>query len=273
MSNDDMRIIGKAVKDMYGTPVGKVVGAMTDIDGTVLSAGVDCGSRGLVQVPFEQLVIQGDVVIFIPKWRLDSQRLLREKGLTLRRLRALMEIVSENDEMKDDASMVNEKYRSQLATFDEPEKEINSRLQERLSELDEQMKSVKMLVFDARIQFKSGEIPESVFESVRAQTAGMIERITHENAEISNVQRRIADLGIDVREALDASPAHLQDSALSYLGDQPEAESKLPEAPQAEPQPAISAEAFPEPPQSGTAEVEHAAQPERADWLTRMETQ
>jgi hypothetical protein len=86
MSNDETEIIGKKVKDMYGTHLGKVVGTITDIDGSIQTVGIDCGSEGLRQIPFDQLVVQNDVVIFIPKWRLDSQRLLREKGLTLRRL-------------------------------------------------------------------------------------------------------------------------------------------------------------------------------------------
>ena len=283
-----MEIIGKAVKDMYGTSMGKVIGTITDIDGSIQTVGVDCGSQGLQQIPFEQLVSQGEVVIFIPKWRLESQRLLREKGLTLRRLKALMDIVSENDEMKDDAAIINDKYKSQLITFEEAEKEINRKLEVRLGELDEQMKAVKMLVFDAKVQFKSNEISESVFESVKAQTTDLIEHITHENAEISNVQRRIADLNMEVQQALEAPPKHLQDSAVTYLDAQSEVESKLPEAPtqvpipeppESEPEPEITAP-FPEPPQQVTpTTAESTSEPtqeqpsEQPDWLTRMEAQ
>ena len=82
MTQDDIDLIGKNVKDMYGTFMGKVVGTITDIDGRIQSVGIDCGSQGLQQIQYEQLVAQGDVVIFIPKWRLDSQRLIREKQLT-----------------------------------------------------------------------------------------------------------------------------------------------------------------------------------------------
>ena len=94
MTQDDIEIIGKNVKDMYGTFMGKVVGTITDIDGSIQSVGIDCGSQGLQQIQYEQLVVQGNVVIFIPKWRLDSQRLFREKQLTIRRLKALIDIVS-----------------------------------------------------------------------------------------------------------------------------------------------------------------------------------
>ena len=279
MSNDDIEIIGKQVKDMYGAPMGKVVGTITDIDGTIQTVGIDCGSQGLQQVPFEQLVQQGDVVIFIPKWRLESQRLLREKGLTLRRLKALIDIVSSNDEMKDDAEIIHEKYKSKLITLDEAEKQIKATLENRLGELDEQMKSVKMLIFDAKVQFKSNEISEEQFESVKTQTTDLIEHITHENAEISNVQRRLTDLNMEVQQTMQPPQRHLQDSAVTYLDAESEVESKLPEAPtqpitapsetssETESHPPI-----PEPPQQVTP-ITAEPKEEEPDWLARMEAQ
>ena len=265
MTNDDMRIVGRQVKDMYGALVGKVIGAMTDIDGTIQTVGVDCSSQGLKQIPFDQLVAQGDIVIFIPKWRLESQRLLREKGLTLRRLRALVEIVSENDEMREDAEIVNEKYRSQLAAFERRERDIGSTLEERQAELDEQLKAVKLLVFDAKVQFKSEEIPDRTFQAVKAQAAGLMEHVTHEGAEISNVQRRIADLNMEVKQVLDTAPKHLQDSAVTYLGTQPAgAAAKLPEAPTQAPipEPPRTEAPIPEPPQAPIPEPPQAPIPE-----------
>lgn len=280
MSNDDIEIIGKQVKDMYGTSMGKVIGTITDIDGSIQTVGVDCGSQGLQQIPFEQLVAQGNVVIFIPKWRLDSQRLLREKGLTLRRLKALMEIVSQNDEMKDDAEIIHEKYKAKLFTLGETENEITAKLEARLAELDEQLKAVKMLVFDAKVQYKSNEISESVFESVKRETTDLIEHITHENAEISNVQRRINDLEMEVQQTLEPSKQHLQDSAVSYLDDSSNIESKLPEAPTHEPTTASSdtpkktenAPQIPQPPQQVTPITSQHKTPQD-DWLARMEAQ
>jgi len=233
MSNDEIQIIGKKVKDMYGTLVGKVVGTISDIDGSIQTVGIDCGAEGLKQMGFEQLVVQPDVVIFIPKWRLDSQRLLREKGLTLRRLKALIDLASENDDMKESAEMLHEKYKSKLTTLDESENEIKAQLDARAAELDEQMKSVKMLIFDGKMQFKSNEISESTFESVKTQTTDLIEHITHEQAEISNVQRRLEDLSMEV-QTTEAPREQLQEEAVSYLGTQSELEvqTKLPEVPE-----------------------------------------
>ncbi|MCV0392042.1 MAG: CdvA-like protein [Nitrosopumilus sp.] len=292
MTKDDIEIIGKNVKDMYGTFMGKVIGTITDIDGSIQSVGIDCGSQGLQQIQYEQLVVQGDVVIFIPKWRLDSQRLIREKQLTLRRLKALIDIVSENDDMKADAEIIHEKYKSKLVSLDETEKQIKAKLEARLTELDEQMKSAKMLLFDAKVQFKSNEISESTFETVKACTTEVIEHVTHETSEISNVKSRIADLALEVQNITTPSQPNIQESAVSYLEtseQQQVVQTILPEAPtepvvtssestESEAKPAqqtpTEAEvsiAFPEPPQQVTAQTSNDDNDN--DWLARMEAQ
>ena len=278
MTHDDIDIIGKNVKDMYGTFMGKVIGTITDIDGSIQSVGVDCGSQGLQQIQYEQLVVQGNVVIFIPKWRLDSQRLLREKQLTLRRLKALIDIVSENDDMKADAEIIHEKYKSKLASLDEAEQQIKAKLEARLTELDEQIKSAKMLLFDAKVQYKSNEISDNTFETVKTCSAELIEHVTHETAEISNVKRRIADLDAEVLTITAPPQKHLQESAVSYLGnsESQKIQSILPEAPTAPvsyssvvPFIAESLPTIPEPPK----QVKTATSNNEDDWLARMEAQ
>ena len=299
MTQDDIDLIGKNVKDMYGTFMGKVIGTVTDIDGSIQSVGIDCGSQGLQQVPYEQLVTQSDVVIFIPKWRLDSQRLIREKQLTLRRLKALIDIVSENDDMKEDAEIIHEKYKSKLVTLDETQRNISAKLEARLTELDEQMKSAKMLLFDAKVQYKSNEISDTTFEKVKSCTTEVIEHVTHETAEISNVKTRISNLELEVREITSTSnqPQNIQESAVSYLetpGPQQVVQTILPEAPteSVEPTTSESVEAgnpstsipeppntepevsvnFPEPPQQVKSETPKEDNNDN-DWLARMEAQ
>ena len=293
MTNDDIEIIGKNVKDMYGTFMGKVVGTITDFDGSIQSVGIDCGSQGLQQIQYEQLVVQGEGVIFIPKWRLDSQRLIREKQLTLRRLKALIDIVSENDDMKTDAEIIHEKYKSKLVSLDETEREIKSILEVRLTELDDQMKSAKMLSFDAKVQFKSNEISDATFETVKSCTTEVIEHVTHETAEIANVKSRIADLELEVQEITAPPTPDIQESARSYLEtteqEQQVVQTILPEVPIEStiipsgpieasstpmPEPPTEPEvtfAFPEPPQQVTADT--SKDDNDNDWLARMEAQ
>ena len=236
MSNCEVEIIGKPVKDMYGAPMGKVLGTSTDIDGSIQTVGINCGSEGLKQIPYEQLVVK-EAVIFIPKWRLDSQRLLKEKELTVRRLTALMEIVSDNDTMKSDAELIHEKNRTKLMTLQKTEEEINSELEQRVNEINSQMKAVKVLLFDAKVQCKSNEISQETFEQVQKETDEMLQHMQHEKDEIAKVKSRLANLSIEDVLTTESASQPIQDSAVSYLSHPQQeqiVESRLPEPPQSE---------------------------------------
>ena len=275
MSKEEIEFIGKQVKDMYGTFIGKVVGTITDIDGSVQTVGVDCGSEGLRQIPFEQLVVQGAFVIFIPRWRLEAQRLLREKGLTLRRIRALIDIVSENDDMKEDAELIHEKYKMKLLTLEETEKQIKEKLDHRLAELDSQLKSIRMLVFDAKLQYKSNEISDAKYESVKTQTVEIVEHIEHEKAEIVNIQHRITDLSVENLERTENPKEQLHSAAVSYLG-------KVESPPITEPTKTVApapsqAVGNTTPPTQSQKPVaigaDGAEESQDSDWLSRMSSQ
>ena len=277
MSSNDVRMIGMPVKDMYGAPMGKVLGTSTDIDGSIQTVGINCGSEGLRQISYEQLVVKSEVVIFIPKWRLDSQRLLKEKELTVRRLTALMEIVSDNDTMKEDAELIHEKNRTKLMTLQNTETEINSELEERVVEINSQMKAVKVLLFDAKVQCKSNEISQETFEQVQQETDEMLQHMNYEKDEIGKVKSRLTNLSIE--DVLTTGPAlhPIQDSAVTYLtnpaGGEP-IESRLPEPPGTE---SSSSEQVHNPPMIIT-ETESPVHEEQvsekkfseSDWLKRM---
>jgi CdvA-like coiled-coil domain len=191
MSELKLEFVGKHVKDMYGTSIGKVIGVVTDIDGSIESVGVDCGSDGLKQLAYEQLLVQGDYVIYIPRWRLDAQKLLRQKTLTLTRVKALQDIVVENDSMKDDAELVHMKYERRLRDLEENEKSVNEKLQARLNELDIESKRVKSILFDAKLQYRSNEMTEETYQQINMYVNELIEHINLERAEINNVKTRL----------------------------------------------------------------------------------
>ena len=270
------------VKDMYGAPMGKVLGTSTDIDGSIQTVGINCGSEGLKQIPREQLVVKSEVVIFIPKWRLDSQRLLKEKELTVRRLTALMEIVSDNDTMKSDAELIHEKNRTKLMTLQKTEDEIHSELEERVAEINTQMKAVKVLLFDAKVQCKSNEISQETFEQVQQETDEMLQHMKHEKDEIAKVKSRLANLSIEDVLTTEPAPQPIQDSAVSYLTNPDEdepIESRLPEPPGTESSPSEQVYSPPmtippqpeqKPEQKPEGQTKSKEKFSESDWLKRM---
>ena len=217
MSKDEISIIGKLVKDMYGTTIGSILGTLTHIDGKIQTVGVDCGSEGLKQIPYEHLVLQGDVVIYVPGWRIDAQKILKEKRLTLSRLKALMAIISENDAVQSDADIIQDTYKTKLMELDEAESKVRDELSIRLEELDSQEKIIKVMLFDAKVQFKSDEISDSVFETIQKHCNNLLERLSHERVEVTSVQRHIEELSMKSIELTQPKKEMIEESAVSYL--------------------------------------------------------
>jgi myosin heavy subunit len=197
MSELKLEFVGKQVKDMYGTLMGNVVGVITDTDGSIESVSVDCGEPGLKQLSYEQLLVQGDYVIFIPKWRLDAQKLFRQKNLTLKRIKALQHLVEEDDTMKEDAEIVYVKYEKKLDELEEKEKSIDEKLKERLEELNESTKNIKSILFDAKLQYKSHEISEETYLQVTRYTKELMDHINLEKEEINNIKGRLEEQNLE----------------------------------------------------------------------------
>ncbi len=217
MTKEEVSIIGRPVKDMYGTIIGNVLGTLTHIDGQIQTVGIDCGSEGLKQIPYEQLVLQGDVVICIPGWRIDAQKILKQKRLTLSRLNALMGIMSENDATQSDADVIHDQCKTKLMELDEAESKVRDELSARLEELDSQERIIKVMMFDAKVQFKSEEISDSTFETIQKHCNNLLERLSHERVEVHNVQRRIEELSLECIELTQPKEEMVQESAVSYL--------------------------------------------------------
>lgn len=219
MSEVKLEFIGKQVKDMYGTYMGKVIGMVTDIDGSIESVSVDCGYAGLKQLVYEQLLVQGDYVIFIPKWRLDVQKLLRQKNLALQRIKALQEMVTANDLMREDVELVYIKYQKRLQDLEDKGKIVLEQLQERLNQIDTESQNIKSVLFDAKLQYRSNEITEEIYQQISLSTNDLIEHINLEKGEINNV---ISRLNQQTFERIDLNS--VQNSSIS---DQPKSNSNL----------------------------------------------
>ena len=265
----DVSIIGKSVKDMYGTTFGTVLGILTHIDGSIQTVGIDCGSEGFKQIPYEQLVLQGDVVIYIPGWRIDAQKILREKRLTLRRLKALTDIMSENGTVKSDADLIHGTYKIKLMELDEAESKIRDDLSTRLEELDNQEKAVKVILFDAKVQHRSDEISDSTSESIQMHCNNLLERLSHERVEVNNVQRRIEEMSLESMELTQPKEEMVQESAVTYLDASGSTvtgqEYVLPKPP------TENSELAPQTYTEQQGNQEEPSESNESDWMSRME--
>ena len=212
MSDIKLEFVGKQVKDMYGGYVGKVIGLVTDIDGSIESIGVDCGSIGLKQLSYEQLLVQGDYVIFIPRWRMEAQKLLRQKNLTLKRVKALENLVAENDLMKDDAEVLHLIYEKRLFDLESNEQDVIKSLNSRLQELDLQSTTIKTIIFDAKLQYRSNDIIEETYHQTNTNSTELLDRIKLEKDEIDSFLSRIIQPNSDIISNIESEDKEINSS-------------------------------------------------------------
>ena len=85
------------------------------------------------------------------------------------------------------------------------------------------------------MQFKSEEVTDSTFESIQKHCNNLLERLSHERVEVTNVQRRIDELSLECTELTQPKKEMIQESAASYLDSSghtfTEHENILPEPP------------------------------------------
>jgi len=155
---------------------------------------------------------------------------------------------------------------------------------------------VKEILFDAKVQIKSEEITEPTFTTIQMHANNILERFSHEKAEIDKVQNRIDDLSLEYNESIENPKQYIQQSAMTYLDSStdiqsqtfnqpmstlPEPESTLPEPESTLPEPEST---LPEPPvecadshtpvsTANSNDSDVSSQSDESDWLSRMESE
>jgi hypothetical protein len=141
---------------------------------------------------------------------------------------------------------------------------------------------VKEILFDAKVQIKSEEITEPTFTTIQMHANNILERFSHEKAEIDKVQNRIDDLSLEYNESIENPKQYIQQSAMTYLDSStgiqsqtfnqpmstlPEPESTLPEPPveYADSHTPVST--------TNSNDSDVSSQPDESDWLSRMESE
>ena len=187
---------------------------------------------------------------------------------------------------------------------------LRAELLVRLGEIEDQVKMVKEILFDAKVQIKSEEITEPTFTTIQMHANNILERFSHEKAEIDKVQNRIDDLSLEYNESIENPKQYIQQSAMTYLDSStgiqsqtfgqpmptspepestspepestsPEPESTLPEPESTLPEPEST---LPEPPveyadshtpvsTTNSNDSDVSSQPDESDWLSRMESE
>ena len=180
------RYMGKRVRDVYGRYIGFVVGLTKDPFGDLRSIGVDSGERGLVEFPGQCVNGDGDSLLLLSGWRVDSDKLRREAVLVNNRIQAVEELIKEGEITQEEYQEFQKVYQGYRAKLDEVRKVLDEKIKRRVQDLDRESKEIKRLTTNVKVQFKSGEIDAESFRASLQYATVMKERVEKEKADISS---------------------------------------------------------------------------------------
>ena len=177
--------MGKRVRDIYGRYVGFVVGLTKDPFGDLRSIGVDSGERGLVEFPGQCVNADGDSLVLLPGWNVDSDKFKRETLLVNNRMQAVEDLIKEGEITREEYQEFQKVYQDYRAKLNEVKKVLDEKIKRRLMDLDRESKDIKRLTTNVKVQFKSGEVDAESFRASLQYTSVMKERVDKERSDIS----------------------------------------------------------------------------------------
>ena len=124
-------------------------------------------------------------------------------------------------------------------------------------------------MFDAKVQHRSDEISDAASESIQMHCNNLLERLSHERVEVTNVQRRIEEMSLESMEIMQPKEEMVQESAVSYLDTSGNTltgqEYVLPKPP------AENSDSSPEMHAARQGNQEESSEHIESDWMSRME--
>src|SRR2546422_4442415 len=85
---------GREVRDIYGRRLGRAVGMIFEIGGKISSVGVEDGDA-LIKVNPDRITSDGEELVVIPEWMLETKNAGLDRGSLMKRFSALSLMVNE----------------------------------------------------------------------------------------------------------------------------------------------------------------------------------
>jgi hypothetical protein len=93
--------------------------------------------------------------------------------------------------MKDDAEVLHLIYEKRLVDLESNEQDVVNTLNSRLRELEIQSTTIKTIIFDAKLQYRSNDIVEETYLQINTNSTELLDRIQLEKDEINSFLSRI----------------------------------------------------------------------------------
>jgi hypothetical protein len=156
--------VGKEVKDIYGRRLGRAVGMIFEVGGKISSVGVEDGDL-LTRVNPDRVTSDGEELVLIPEWMLESRNVGLDRGGLTKRFSALSLMVSE----RRISQRLSKDVFSKLSTIQKSHEAVLARTMTRLEDLARADTEIDDFVALVTLQHMAGEMSTESFDFTLAE--------------------------------------------------------------------------------------------------------
>jgi len=188
------KYVGKAVNDTYGRNIGRLIGLTTNAKDEVVSVALELANGELLQCASSQILVKGDSLVYTPSWRIEAIQLQKEFEVATRRVNAL-------DELNRSGELQGEIYTSLKKQHESVVEEVKGRrqglisgLEERLADLNSQLRDLQTLLANNKMLHTSREIDDYAYQAASEAIRSGLERTLTEKKDIEEVVEHLSKL-------------------------------------------------------------------------------
>ncbi|MCS7116334.1 MAG: CdvA-like protein, partial [Nitrososphaerales archaeon] len=164
-----------------------VVGMYIDALGQLKAIGIDEGKGSFNEYSSDRILIDNDSLVIIPNWRIDVNRLKKEKHQTELRTKALEELYNSGEIPRYVYEDLHKQFDGELKQLQSSYESLMDSLRKRIVELDRQRESLEKFLGRIKVQNRTGEIDERTYKIMSDYILSLLEKNYLERRDIENI--------------------------------------------------------------------------------------
>jgi len=178
------RLIGETLRDPYGRCLGLIIGFSTDNRNQISKIAVENHDGSFIEHGVDRLIIEDNLIVQRPEWKVDSEGLRREAEVSKRRMSALENLYSAGKVSARTYQELSEEYRKVLRSQEDDRQRLIYMLDNRNDELSRQIALLERLLADSEVQHITGELSENASKIAASSLKSGIDRALQEKREV-----------------------------------------------------------------------------------------
>jgi len=181
------KMFGSPVKDVYGRFVGSLISVSIDTFGEIKSVGLDHGAGNFSEYDSQRIIFNDENIILVPKWKIGTDKLAKESVMAKRRAKALEDLLKEGELSEHIYENLYGQYNEQLSKIQKSYSDVIQEMKSRLDELNSQRETLEQYTGKIKVQYRTGEIEEEIYQTVNSYLESMLKKNNQERTDISNI--------------------------------------------------------------------------------------